>query len=462
MGLDLTDTQKNIIGMFWLPNQEDRKFRGELRRKAGKSATLDTAFFEGDSSPDSILNPPPPEDGKPVKLTGDEFYKAMFPRSLKFIHGRDEHGHPITLYKCHSAGSSSTLTMSKNRYDCQAAFFGVHLDEADMRFRGIRLHLDYLDSWVGRRALGDYREEWLTDENGRRPSHIHIPIAPSFSIPLSLPGYASSEFFCAWGIHTKETEFRLSSRVYLDLVFESPRDWDDVMDEVHRWQWLLSLATRRAVDVREFAVYRDDVRVPIGEKNMKPCDVWIRRDHSRNAPDYNRAGIDFHFNYSAVESIFPALIEKWNQMHQPWAAVLHRFFAVSHRRGLWINEEFLFLAQAVEALYRARTGDTDNKNVTNKAAVEAYDHASAYLKGVLGKKGKFADVFRKTRNYWTHYGEPSPSTDPEVLGDLDLLDFSEKLRWIVESAIIQELGAPDHCVSKVWSGQWKGRLVTYD
>ena len=88
MGLDLTESQKNIIGMFWLPNQEDRKFRGELRLKAGKSAILDTACFEGDFSPDRILNPPPHENGKPVQLTGDEFYKAMFPRSLKFIHGR--------------------------------------------------------------------------------------------------------------------------------------------------------------------------------------------------------------------------------------------------------------------------------------------------------------------------------------------------------------------------------------
>jgi len=98
----------------------------------------------------------------------------------------------------------------------------------------------------------------------------------------------------------------------------------------------------------------------------------------------------------------------------------------------------------------------------DRAAKEAYLNSPADLQEILGARGKFIRLFRKTRNYWTHYGEPSPESDPEVLDDHALYEFSEKLRWIVESAILRELGVPDHCVSRVWSQQWKSRTVTFD
>jgi hypothetical protein len=462
MSLDLTETQKHIRGMFWLPDQEDEQFSGELRRKAGKSARLDTSSFNFEGMANMFPSRPKVEKGETLKLTGEEYDKAMIPRSPKIIHGHDEHGSPITLYRCYAGSSHSTMAMASQRYSCNAAISGVHLKSDDLNFHGIRLHLDHLDFWVGRRAFQHYKESYETEDGDRKLSKLIIPISRSLSIPLALPGYQESEFFCSWSLQDKETELRLKSRVYLDLYFDSPRDWSEVLHEVHRWQWLLSLATRRPVDVREFALYCSDVRHVIGKQLMKPCDVWIARDHSHKAPEYTRAGHDFHFTFSDVESIFPALIGKWNQIHKPWAAVLHRFFAISHRRGLWLNEHFLFLAQAVEALHRARTGDTDGKGVVDRAAKEAYLNSPADLQEILGARGKFIRLFRKTRNYWTHYGEPSPESDPEVLDDHALYEFSEKLRWIVESAILRELGVPDHCVSRVWSQQWKSRTVTFD
>jgi ApeA N-terminal domain 1 len=462
MGLDLTKTQKRIRGMFWLPEQEDKPFSGILQLKAGKSARLDTASFNNEGMANWFPNRPKPKTGETITLTGDDFYKAMSPPSPRIIHGHDEQGAPVTLLRCHAGSSHSTLAMASHRFSCDAAIFGVHLQKDDLHCHGIRLHLDHLDTWVARRAFQKYSESYETEDGERKLSKLIIPISRSLSIPLSLPGYSESEFFCAWSLKDGETELSLTSRVYLDLHFDAPREWSEVLHEVHRWQWFLSLATRRAVDVREIALYRSDVRHPIGKESMRPCHVWMKRDHSRKAPESRRSGHDFHFFYSDVENVFPAMIERWNQMHKPWAAVLHRFFAISHRRGLWLNEEFLFLAQAVEALHRARSGDTDGKGIVDRAAKTAYLSSPVELQELLGDRGTFIRLFRKTRNYWTHYGEPSPESDPEVLDDLDLHDFSQKLRWIVESAILHELGVPDHCISKVWSRQWRAHIVTYD
>jgi len=462
MGLDLTKTQKSIRGMFWLPGQEDKPFSGVLRLKAGKSARLDTASFNSEGTANWFPNRPEPKKGETITLTGDDFYKAMWGPSPRIIHGHDEQGAAITLFKCNAGSSHSTLAMESHRFSCNAAIFGVHLQKDDLNCHGIRLHLDHLDTWVGRCAFQHFSEFYETEDGARKLSKLIIPISRSLSIPLSLPGYSDSELFCSWGLNPRETEFRLTSRVYLDLYFDQPRDWSEVLHEVHRWQWLLSLATRRSVDVAEFAIYRSDIRFPLGKESMTPCHVWMKRDHSRKAPESRRSGHDFYFTFSDVEKTFPSVIGKWNGMHKPWAAVLHRFFAISHRRGLWLNEEFLFLAQAIESLHRTRTGDMDGKGVVDRAAKEAYLNSPTELQELLGDRGKFIRLFRKTRNYWTHYGEPTPESDPEVLDDLALHDFSQKLRWIVEAAILRELGVPDHCVSKVWSQQWRAHIVTYE
>jgi len=462
MSLDLTETQKSIRGMFWLPGCEDFPLNGVLRLKAGRSASLDIISFNQEEIGTWISNRPKPQGGEELKLTAKAFFDAMHMPSKRVIHGHDENGKPITLLKCYASSSNSTLAMASHRFSCQAAIFGVHLHNEDLNCHGIRLHLDHLDSWVGRSAFRHYKESEETEDGTNKLTKITIPIANNLSIPLSLPGYSKSEFFCSWRMRPSESEFRLTSKVYLDLHFEQPREWEDVLHEVHRWQWLMSLATRNPVDVMQFALYRSDVTHPIGRNPMTPCDVWMKRKHSRKAPESKHAGYDFHFTFSDVEKNFSALIGKWNQIQQPWAAVLHRFFATSHRRGLWLNEEFLFLAQAVESIHRARTGDTDGKGVVDRAAKQAYLNSPSELQQLLGDRGKFISLFRKTRNYWTHYGEPSPESDPEVLGDIALHDFNQKLRWIVESAILSELGVPDQCVSKVWSSRWKAHLVTFD
>lgn len=462
MGLDLTETQKSIRGMFWLPGEEDKTFSGVLTLEAGKSARLDTASFNCDGMANFFPNRPKAEKGEATRLMGAEVFEAMSPASKKIIHGHDQQGHPLTLLNCHASSSNSTLAMASHSYSCVAAIFGVHLQNDDLNFHGIRLHLDHMDTWTERRAFKRFSETYETEDGERKLSKLIIPIARCLEIPLALPGYSESEFFCSMNLNDGESELRLSSRVYLDLYFDQPKEWSELMHEVHGWQWFLSLATRRSVDVREFALYRSDVISPIGIESMTPCDVWMKRRHSPEAPESKCSSYDFYYTYSDVEKSFPAIIEKWNGMQKNWAAVLHRFFAISHRRGLWLNEKFLFLAQAIESLHRSRSGDMDGKGIVDRAAKSAYLNSPVELQELLGDRGKFIRYFRKTRNYWTHYGEPTPDYDPEVLGGIALHDFNQKLRWIVEAAILRELGVPEDCVAKVWCQQWRGKIVTYE
>jgi len=448
--------------MFWLPDAEGNKFGGILSLAAGKSPRLDVAAFNDAGLANFFPNRPIPKPGETIHLTGDDVTRAMRLPSKRIIHGHDEHGAPITLLDCYASSSGSTLAMVRRRYSCHAAIFGTHMQRDDMTCSGVRFHFDPLDQWVSRCAFQQYSETYEDHKGHKQLAKIVIPFARNLTIPLGLPGYLKSEFICSWSRRNRENDFTLSNRVFLDLYFDQPREWSEVIQELHRWQWFLSLATRTNVDVRWFALYRAGNLNPLDDQTMEPCDVWIERRHEKKAAKSQRTCRDFHFTYADVEKTLPAVIGAWQGIQKPWAAVLHRFFSITERRNLWLNERFLFLAQAVESLHRARTGDLDSKGIADRAAKQAYANALPDLQLLLGNRSAFINQFRKTRNYWTHYGEPSPDNDPDILDGHELHDFNEKLRWIVESALLQEIGIPVHCVSKVWDPRWKSLIVEYE
>lgn len=459
---DLTESEKSIRGMFWLPGDEENQFGGLLHLEAGNSARLETSVFNFGGLGNFFPSRPKRKPGEKMELVGEEFEKAMFRPSKKVINGHDEHGDPITLIRCSSGSAYSTLAMACQQFNCEAAIFGVHLPPDDLMFDGIRLHLDHLDDWVGRSAYRRFSETFEDADGRLQLDKIVIPIARTLSIPLGLSGYSKSEFYCSWGMREDDSELSLWSRVFLDLFFDVPRDWEELIQEIHQWQWFIGLAARSPVEPRQIAVYRSDVRYQHGEMPMRECPAWMCHHRVTDALREKRREDEFHFRFGDVEADICDVIERWHRIQKPWAAVLHRFFATAGRKGLWLNEEFLFLAQAIESLHRARTGDNDTKGIVERAAKQAYLNAPQGLQETLGDRGLFVRQFRKTRNYWTHYGDPSPSNDSEVLTGTPLHGFCHNLRCIVESAILQEIGVPDRCVPNVWSRRWMSRVVEYE
>ena len=96
-----------------------------------------------------------------------------------------------------------------------------------------------------------------------------------------------------------------------------------------------------------------------------------------------------------------------------------------------------------------------------QAAKEAYLKSPEALRQLLGKRGVFVNQLAESRNYWTHYGHPGPSENPEILDGDELIDLNEKLRRVIEAAILGELGIPDSCIARVWSPKWDSHVISF-
>lgn len=458
----LTNDQKSIQGMFWFEGCEEEPFQGVLYMEAGKSPKLETAHFNYEGWGNMFPGASKKKKGESQRLQGHAVTAAMRASSKQVIFGHDDHGKKITLVNAHTSSSQSTLALESFTYLCQTAIFGAHLDIELNKFKGIRLRVDHLDEWVGRCAFQQHSETYEAADGKQKLSKVTIPIAQKLAIPLNFPSYRKSEFFCAWNMSYGTQRFELHGRVYLDLHFDSPMSWLQVLEQVHRWEWFFSLAARDTLDLSHLELTPNSEGDDSTNEFTEGYAVWLKRRNSAQALHPKRTSHDFHFTYSDIQKSFSEIIAKWQAIQGSWAAVLHRFFAISAPRDIWLNEEFLFLAQAIESLHRARTGSPEDNVDLKQAAKHAWEDSPSELQQLLGKKKDFINQLRKSRNYWTHYREPGPEADPDVLDGRDLIYFNEKLRWIIESSILSEIGLPSHCISRVWSPQWKVKLVDYD
>lgn len=433
--LPLAQNQKDIHGRFWFHDDPANAFHGLVKLEAGKKPVLEISQFGGPRAAEMLRNAP----------------------AKRAIHGHDEHGRALTLLDCHSPFSRSTMVMVTHRYICRAAIIGEAIPPDDIQFDRLMLRCDHQNDWISRHAFEAPIAIKPESGHSNEIAKIEIPLRKQRKIPLGLNGYQESNFSFTYSMKPDAGDFHMVSRTYLDLVFPTPVSWSDVLDEVRRWRWFFSLATRTTVEVEELTLCR---RTSNPEKPFHHLPVWIERHYPLDPKAKRLTALDFHFTYDNIESSFPEVIRRWRAIQESWGAVLHRFFAIAEPRKLWINERFLFLAQAIESLHRARSGDVGD-NFT-RAAKEAHLNSPASLQKRLGKRQIFIDQLHRSRNFWTHYGKPGPGDDPLILEGRDLEDLNEKLRWVIEAAILMEIGIPEECVAMVWDERWKQDWINFE
>ncbi len=442
----LTQDHPDVHGQFWIPGDDTRQL-GFMRLEAGKQPNIELAEFTGLERSAFV-----------ERIRRDQGRRRE--DGHRVIHGIDEHGRPFTLIDCHETASSSTRSRLTRKVSCRAVIFGAHLASSDLKFSGITFRLDHQEEWLNRSALGRVEHEPRDIDTFGGIRMFKIPVAESKSIDLNLAGYRRSQFSLWWSIGPHDTVYTFEGRSYIDLLFENAKSWDEIRAELSAWKRFLSIATRSNIGEQEIFLKRGDIPSESNPSELKLLPAWLGRNVGPTLVHPKRRSHEFHFSFEHIEARFADAFARWRAITESWAAVIHRFFAISSQRELWVNEQFLFLAQAIESLHRARAGKSAKVDFL-AAAGQAWDVSPAELQNLLGPRDVFASSLRKSRNYWTHYGKPSPEDDSEILEGDELITFNEKLRWVVEAAILREIGIPPANVARVWSERWRLRFVNF-
>lgn len=374
------------------------------------------------------------------------------PSGQKIIHGITKDGNAVTLLKCFSGQRNRSLGSQEIYFDAQTAIFGHHFGEADLMFDEIQVEFDYLDDWI---TYSRFEAKDATDQGEQK--EIRIRLNQDHQIPFQVSDYSESQFYIGCRSSYTAFKFTIQSRANLQITYQQQQPLEAILKDIKRWEWFLTLATARKNHLLGLSVHREDLRFDFGGKTFKqPHEVWLASDGKRE----NEKALhppDMAFTLPDIRKELSPILSRWKAVQTPWAAALHRYFASIHRKGLQLQEQFLFRAQAMEAIARA---GAKGKNLTQKTAYgTVWERATPSLKSKLGEKDSFVEAVRVNRNYLTHY---DPGDEGKAFGFAELFELTQKMGFLLQAVILKEIGLSETLIDLAINERRWGHLVRFD
>jgi hypothetical protein len=251
-------------------------------------------------------------------------------------------------------------------------------------------------------------------------------------------------------------QFSIENQSNLQITFSERFPFRDIFRDLTQWRWFLSLATGRDVHLKRLTLYRSDLKLALGEDSfVEPLELWVSSSGKRE-DEKLLLPAEMIFSLPDIRPSLSRIITNWKSMQKPWAVVLHRYFATIHREGLQLEEQFLFRTQAIEALGRVQSGGQDLS--VRDAYLHAWHQAPPELREKLGQKETFVKTVGANRDFLVHY---RPQDEDQVADFPQLFELSQKLKFILEIAILRELGVPPSILGRAVSGpRWQHLVAT--
>jgi hypothetical protein len=423
--MNLQRDQEPIDGNWWDPARPEDKWHGTLKLTAGKPAELRVLDY-GRSLLQSSFGSP----GEVATL----------------LHGTSSAGKPITLYNSFCQEHRMTEISEERRFQVEQSIFGRHLREEDLVFDEVHVEFDYLNDWVAYRR---YEEKEVEEQEGRK--EIRIRLNPDHKFPFEAPGYSAAQFYLGYRSQSSLFQFSIENLSNLQITFSERLPLRDIFRDLTQWRWFLNLATGRDVHLKRLTLFRSDLKLAVGEDSFaEPLEIWASSRGKREDKNLLHPS-EMIFSLPDIRPSLSEIITNWKTMQKSWAVVLHRYFATIHREELRLEEQFLFRTQAIEALSRVQSEGKDLS--VREAYSHAWDQAPHELREKLGQKEAFVRSVGANRNFLVHY---RPQDEDQVAEFPQLFELSQKLKFILEVAVLRELRVPPSVLERALNGsRWQ-------
>ncbi len=432
-------------GMWWLPTQQENKVLG-------------IASFAEDDRINLAL------DGLLVPERDGGLPDLPF-KKHPLILGLTNDGLAITLFDCFD--TSLTLSLGGNsKQQCLAhvAYLGAHLTEPqEIRFNKIGACFSHLPEWAGVFPIRGFQNTF--DEIRAFTTKGVISVHPTR--PLGIEWIAETELAEAVCI-TIESQEALSLE-----------EWN--VQYVFPLQNLLSLATQRPnflVSLRAYikqnVVTQSDIDLAEISVQIVYLPAFVPFAPSRTV----FPGIIL-FSLQEIADDFSNLMDSWLNVADGLDSVCSLFFGVQYTK-LYLDQRFLFIAQAAEVYQSRRTERLylpenefqdliqvilagcpeahrgwledkirySNKPTFRRHLKDLVDKVANILLPLIRERGydksTFTDIVYNTRNYLTHH---TNELKPKAAQGDELFFITQYLSITVQVCLLYELGfTPQRCI----------------
>lgn len=446
---------RKIEGRWWILGKPETALYGVLDFDPNEGLHLET------------------KDARPLDF--DPLYEPYVNKGGEpTIIGRDQHDSPITLLFCNKSGGGSSAGLKTNRYHAAYALLGREFNSwKDVEFNSITLELTHMQGWMGKTLFSSPKlqdgfqqvtYQWFKEIPYRIDEHTELKIV----------SYVSSDFSVA-----PEDMVKLVGKHRIELEWRQPLHIEKVNGWVLALCRLFSLSVGSPTYIRSLTGYRADHFIGVGEKRIRQGIEVLRTNANADSVRENLHPLEMLFSFNDVRESFGDLLRQWLRYGDKLEAVLDLYFSTIFNAHLYLNHEFLLLAQALERYHavqidgyredpekfgqrlktiRQLMGDDhfrfveDKLNWANEKTLlqrltELVEARRAVIGDLAAEFPDFPRLVKDTRNYYTHY-DSSLLQKGKVAQGINLVRLVEVMRITLQVLILDDLGIGNTAIQR--------------
>ncbi len=394
------------------------------------------------------------------------------------ILGHDAHNKPVTLFGCVGTNSDRSGGLERNSIHAMRALIGGHFGKwGDAKFNNAFCQLSLLSNWINRSPINRIS---IGGNPPRIGNEIPREIILNFNDGMSLK-------ICeTLSISSSRAEYCIKGDHYLEFAFPGGLAVDDILEkQIYPLGRLLTLFT----GIRSHPV---EIKFSDGTTPLPGIEL-LKQNNGADDAESEINGVRFPVKFSDLETRLGPVLQHWFKYYQDLDSVLNLFFTTIFNDGLYINHEFLLLAQAFEVYHghqrhlpstltdpsrfkrrlariRARAGRRDGEWLAEKlryANQKSLAHKledlfkihSGEVKQFIRNKHIFAQKIKNTRNYFTHFDERL-RLKGKIATDTEMIAMVRNMRAFLKICIFKDLGLNGAPINEIIKGAKGWKIVS--
>ena len=394
-----------------------------------------------------------PQDGGIAEVFGAIANRRSVPRS---IFGRNKDNYPVSLYGCVVTNYSSSGGLKSYTVSAMIGVVGREVPEWNqVSYTHINAEFSLFHNWMG-----------LSRVSVEGGDEVKVSVAKRKTIEVEIDAGAKLVIWPTLNRNQDSSGLVLSEGHGVEFRFSELRPAREALHKyVHSFRRFLTLLTNRPIFVDNVYFHPSDGQAPHEVTLYQPNPGVESADRKTLIPEMLVSYRDISENLNAV-------IKRWFELEESLTDVLNLYFSTIFVPGLYTNQSFLFLAQALEVYHRTSPNFENHaqpqadfrarkKNIiervpeekeglterlahaNEKTRAQRLDDLMSQHKQEVAKfiddTNAFSDSIRHTRNHYTHYGTEEKGME-KVAEGIQLMDLSAKMQTLLELCIFADLG----------------------
>ncbi len=459
------NTRKEFRGTWFLPSNEERRVAGIL-------------IFD-------------PINGAELELFGSfQEMGAIFitpqDNSEFIILGLTSDSEPITLYNCFRIRTNGKRFRKNQetgiptiKYFANFILLGHHFkNEDDLKFNNLSFKLTHLESFVPISGF-KYKPEFEDFNEKKIEISYQLPKSIDFEIDDNCNGKINFSTFTP-NLTIPQIKMEIVQDVEIEIISKNEISLESFRKYLSKFQNFVVLALYESTHPTSIEFRSEQLIIDYGELGKVPAKIEFFYKVSNRKLHKQKSPFEMLFSYPNISSEFSTLIRNWFKKYELLEPAFNLLFDQFYNSSRFTVNTFLNLAQSAET-FHARLHDhtrmdkkdyTVMKNEIRDKVPEKYhswlneqfafgnhlnldtrlnelvdNYSNSLIDIIIKDKKEFIQQVKDSRNYYTHY---SSTLEKRALEDVELMRLTEKLKMLLVSAFLHEIGLSKDKISELF------------